>query len=123
MMLKKFQDDQYAWGSPKSWGIQKSSFFLKQSDHSCGQGPAVAPTILICLNAPQYFRNRIYQALHSGGRSSNQSISKIFFGFLPAVPYGHNGLDLLEYRSILGAEEQCVGSGIGEYQVRHLQKA
>jgi hypothetical protein len=72
MMLKKFQDDQYAWG------IQKSSFFLKQSDRSCNQGPAVTPTILICLNAAQYFRNRIYQALHHGGRSSNQSINNLF---------------------------------------------
>jgi hypothetical protein len=78
MMLKKFQDDQYAWGSPKSSGIQKSSFFLKQSSRSCGQGPAVTPTILICLNAPQYFRNRIYEALHHGGRSSSQSISNLF---------------------------------------------
>jgi hypothetical protein len=71
LTFKKFQDDQ------NIWGFQKSSFFLKQSDQSCDQGPAAAPAILICLNASQGFRNRIYQALDPGGRSSDQSINNL----------------------------------------------
>jgi hypothetical protein len=64
-------------GLPRNEGFHSTAFFLKQAERDVNQAKQVPPVVLIYLDAPPSFRNRLYAAFGTTTKNSRKAIEDV----------------------------------------------